>query len=94
MRIERENTGNRLLSGGSPNTRPLVGNTGGAWPCVRVVNHPAQSRASAGRGEMKLSWNVKGYLKRVIGKTGLPKAIRVKGHRANHKPKLFKVKKK
>lgn len=29
------------MSGGSRNTKPLVGNTGGACPSVRVVNHPA-----------------------------------------------------
>lgn len=29
------------LLGGSRNTTPLVGNTGGAWPSVRVINHPA-----------------------------------------------------
>jgi hypothetical protein len=41
------------MSGGSRNTIPLVGNTGGASPCVRVLNHPAPGRGSAGiRGSM------------------------------------------
>lgn len=33
------------MSGGSRNKTPLVGNTGGALPCVRVINHPAPGGA-------------------------------------------------
>ena len=31
------------MSGGSRNKIPLVGNTGGASPCVRVLNHRLQA---------------------------------------------------
>ncbi len=36
------------MSGGSRNKIPLVGNTGGAFPCVRVLNHPAPGREAQG----------------------------------------------
>jgi hypothetical protein len=47
MRIARERR-ESALSGGSRNKRPLVGNTGGASPCVRVFNRPGADRANAG----------------------------------------------
>lgn len=38
--------GRSPMLGGSRNTTPLVGNTGGAWPSVRVINHPAPGLGS------------------------------------------------
>ena len=46
MRIARGTLG-VPLSGGSRNKRPLVGNTGGALPSVRVINRPGAGRANA-----------------------------------------------
>jgi hypothetical protein len=37
------------MSGGSRNRTPLVGNTGGACPSVRVINHPAPGRGDTCR---------------------------------------------
>ncbi len=38
------------LSGGSQNTRPSVGNKGGALPCVRVFNRPGAKRRAKTQG--------------------------------------------
>jgi hypothetical protein len=44
------------LSGGSPNIRLFVGNTGGALPCVRVTNRPGAGWAQRRVAAMARAW--------------------------------------
>lgn len=46
--------GRSPMLGGSRNTTPLVGNTGGAWPSVRVINHPAPGLGMCAGGLISL----------------------------------------
>jgi hypothetical protein len=45
------------MSGGSRNIIPLVGNTGGALPCVRIMNRPGPRSGQRGVAKMGIvSW--------------------------------------